>query len=166
MGQRRKSTATGKAAAASRIVPPPFSDDALAVIFADKHEHYLRYHPGQRAWMRWTGSVWERDLGNTVINTVRLVCREAAGQCKSQAEAKRLTSMRQIASVEVLARSDPRFQTGARQWDSDRFLLNTPEGVIDLQTGKNSPHDPTFCITHITPVAPAGDCLVWHSFLH
>ena len=50
-------------------------------------------------------------------------------------------------------------------WDKDPWLLNTPGGIVDLQTGKMLPHDPEQYITKITAVAPEGDCPRWLRFL-
>ncbi len=50
-------------------------------------------------------------------------------------------------------------------WDTDPWLLNTPSGIVDLQTGKMLPHDPEQYITKITAVAPGGDCPRWLQFL-
>jgi putative DNA primase/helicase len=46
-------------------------------------------------------------------------------------------------------------------WDQDKWLLNTPGGLVDLHTGELKTHDPTTLITKITEVGPAGDCPIW-----
>jgi len=52
-------------------------------------------------------------------------------------------------------------------WDSDDHLLGTPDGVVDLKTGKTMPADPGYFITKSVAVAPAehADCPRWKVFL-
>ena len=55
----------------------------------------------------------------------------------------------------------------SEKWDSNPFLLGTPEGTVDLRTGNFRPSVPNEGITKITSVAPdaAVDCPTWKSFL-
>ena len=52
-------------------------------------------------------------------------------------------------------------------WDRDPFLLGTPDGTVDLRTGKLREPDPADGITKITAVSPAetADCPRWLQFL-
>ena len=43
--------------------------------------------------------------------------------------------------------------------------LNTPEGIVDLRTGKMRPTRIDDYVTKITAVAPDGDCPTWHGFM-
>jgi hypothetical protein len=45
---------------------------------------------------------------------------------------RELLSAKTIAAVERLARSDPRLAASVDQWDRDPWLLNTPDGTIEL----------------------------------
>jgi putative DNA primase/helicase len=65
-----------------------------------------------------------------------------------------------------MARTDRRIVTTGDIWDADPWLLNTPGGVVDLQTGQISPAAPGFHMTKITAVAPGGDCPTFKAFLH
>ena len=49
--------------------------------------------------------------------------------------AKALASAKTVAAVERLAKADSRLAATSEQWDPDLWLLNTPGGVIDLETG-------------------------------
>lgn len=70
-----------------------------------------------------------------------------------------------MAAVERLAKADRRLAATVDQWDSDQWLLNTPDGVIDLRTGRTRPHDPGDHLTKITAASPGGDCPTWKTFL-
>src|SRR5262249_26063784 len=68
---------------------------------------------------------------------------------------------------EGLGRSDRRRGATADQWDSDPWLLNTPEGIIDLRSGRKFSHRADAYMTKITAVAPneAHPTPVWEAFL-
>ena len=78
---------------------------------------------------------------------------------------RQLLSAKTIAAVERLARSDPRLAATVDQWDRDPWLLNTPAGTIELQTGRMREHRREDYITKITAVRPGGDCPLWRAFL-
>jgi putative DNA primase/helicase len=78
---------------------------------------------------------------------------------------RELLSAKTIAAVERLARSDPRLAASVDQWDRDPWLLNTPDGTIELQTGRMREHRREDYITKITAVGPGGDCPRWRRFL-
>jgi putative DNA primase/helicase len=76
-----------------------------------------------------------------------------------------VASAKTVAAVERLARADRRLAATSNQWDANLWLLNTPEGTIDLRTGKMRPCDPEDYVTKITAIAPGGDCPTWQKFL-
>jgi putative DNA primase/helicase len=153
-GQRERSTA--------RL--SEFSDDALALRFAELHAGDLRYVAKWSIWIRWDGTRWQADDTLAVFDSARAVCRAAAESAKARL-AKELTSAKTIAAVERLARSDRRLAATADQWDADPWLLNTTDGVIDLHTGSMREHRARDYLTHVTAVAPGGACPLWHAFL-
>jgi P4 family phage/plasmid primase-like protien len=66
----------------------------------------------------------------------------------------------------MLELSRPALQVELDQLDSDPFYLNTPSGIVDLSSGKISPHDPTKLCASITEVSPDnGGFQLWHGFL-
>ena len=108
---------------------------------------------------------WQFDDTLAVFDSVRVICRAAAADCNKARTAKELASAKTVAAVERLARSDRRLAATVDQWDADLWLLNTPKGVIDLRTGAMRPHRAEDYLTHMTAVAPGGDCPLWHAFL-
>ena len=144
---------------------PVFSDEALALQFAERHADMLRYVAAWGRWMSWTGVRWHFDESLRAFERARVTCREAASQCNVAPEAKKLASAPTVAAVERLAKADRRLAATVDQWDADPWLLNTPEGVLDLRTGKLRPHRPDDHITKITAVGPNGDCPLFLAFL-
>ena len=143
----------------------PFSDDALALRFADQHAGELRYVAEWSRWVRYDGVRWQFDDTLAVFDSVRVICRAAAAECNKARTAKELASAKTVAAVERLARSDRRLAATVDQWDADLWLLNTPKGVIDLRTGAMRAHRAEDYLTHMTAVAPEGECPLWHTFL-
>jgi putative DNA primase/helicase len=150
---------------AADIRPPGFSDDALALRFADRHADELRYVAKWSTWLCWDGTHWQFDDTLNAFDRARVICREAAAGCNDSRLTKELASGKTVAAVERLARSDRRLAATADQWDADPWLLNTPKGVIDLRTGIMREHCAGDYFIHMTAVAPKGEYPLWRTFL-
>jgi putative DNA primase/helicase len=147
------------------VEAPPFSDDAIALLFADMHAAELRYVAKWGTWLRYRGTHWEVDETYDIFSLARKLCRGIALDAETAKEAKAVASASTIAAVERLARSDRRIAATVNQWDADPWLLNTPGGVIDLHTGKMRKHKAEDYLTKITAVAPRGKCPKFGKFL-
>jgi putative DNA primase/helicase len=144
---------------------PAFSDEALALRFAQRHAGDLRYVAAWSKWVQWTGSYWRFDDTKLAFDLSRKVCREAAAECNKDKIASNLASAKTVAAVERLALADRRIAATVDQWDADPWLLNTPDGVIDLQIGQRRPHRAEDYQTKITAVGPGGGCPRFLAFL-
>ena len=147
------------------IMPAEFSEESLALSFTRQHGHNLRYVAGWGRWMQWTGCVWEQDGTLRVFDLAREICRAASAEAKSASLARAVSSAKTVAAVERLAKADRQHAATVDQWDSNPWLLNTPGGIVDLQTGLIGTHDSDALMTKITAVAPGGDCPQWDAFL-
>jgi putative DNA primase/helicase len=145
--------------------PPAFSDEALALRFAEVHVRDLRFVAEWNTWLRWDGRHWEFDRTLFALNEARKVCRNAAAMCGGSRAATVLASRKTVMAVEALARADRRLAASATQWDADPWLLNTPSGIIDLRTGVSRKQQAEDYTTHLTAVAPEGDCPTFKAFL-
>jgi putative DNA primase/helicase len=146
------------------VRPPAFSDEALALRFAERHRGDLRYVAAWGKWLSWTGTHWHFDDTLHAFDLARRTCREAASECNAK-YAKSIASAKTVAAVERLGRADRRIAATTDQWDADPWLLNTPSGILDLKTGRSRPATPDDYQTKITAVAPGGDCPTWRAFL-
>ena len=115
---------------------PAFSDEALALRFAQRHAGDLRYVAAWSKWVQWTGSYWRFDDTKLAFDLSRKVCREAAAECNKDKIASNLASAKTVAAVGRLALADRRIAATVDQWDADPWQLNTPNGVVDLTTGR------------------------------
>jgi putative DNA primase/helicase len=145
---------------------PIFSDEALALRFAEIHADDLRYVAAWNKWLLWDGTRWLFDTTLAAWNEVRKICRAAAAECNKLKLASALASSKTVAAVISLARSDRRLAATVEQWNTDIWSVNTPKGVIDLRTGKVRAHCPTDYMTKITAVAPDNNCPIplWLAF--
>jgi len=144
---------------------PAFSDEALALQFADRHARDLRFVAAWNKWFVWNGQHWQFEDTLRAWDFARQVCREAAAQCNKSKTASAIASAKTVYAVERLARSDRRLAATIDQWDADPWQLNTPQGVVDLTTGQPRPHIPEDYFTKITAVGPQGDCPRFRAFL-
>jgi putative DNA primase/helicase len=145
---------------------PEFSEDALALEFAQRHRSRLLYVATWRTWLCWDGTRWEFDVTLKAFDLARVVAREFANSCPDDKAKPKIASAKTVFAIEKLARADRRLAATVDQWDRDTWLLNTPGGSIDLHTGATLPHDPAKYMTKITAVAPGGECPLWRKFLY
>jgi putative DNA primase/helicase len=142
---------------------PDKSHELLAQIFVNEHKHEARYVPIWDAWMLWDGKRWKKDEQLTTFTWARIVCRKVA----TSLNAPSLASVAPYEAVLKIARSDPSIVATHDQWNKDLWLLNAPDGTIDLKTGKLKQHNPNDYITKITKVAPKkSECPKWQDHLH
>lgn len=156
--------------------PARYADDALALDFADAFGNDLRFVDTWGRWYIWKGHLWRVDDTLEAWGLARPVCRAAAQRAlveerpeTSKKLAHALCSAKTIAAVERIARSDVRLRATVDQWDADLWILNTPDGIVDLKTGEMRPPDRSAHCTKSTAVAPAPDGTVptlWNAFLH
>ncbi len=151
------------------ILPPRFSDDALASTFSARHDGQLLYVPSWSSWLNWNGSKWAKDDVLGVYDAARIICREVAADAAEQkggeSIAKAITSASTVSAVERLARSDPRHARTPDAFDADPWLLNTPGGVVNLRSGRLRPHNPDDMLTKVAGATPSGSCRRWIRFL-
>ena len=125
----RPANGSGGAAepAAERGPPPPrFSDDALALMFAERHADGVRYVAQWGQWLSWTGTRWQADSTLRAFDLARAIAREIAATCKQKKTAISLASAKTVAAVERLAKADRRLAATDDQWDARSTVLNTP----------------------------------------
>jgi len=144
---------------------PAFSDESLALVFAEQYATRLRYVAKWSRWMVWNGKCWIEDETLHAFNLARAICRASASKCNKGKTATMLASAKTVAAIERLARADRRLAATVDQWDADPWLLNTPDGTIDLRTGERRLSQASDYITQCTAVAPGGECPSWLRFL-
>jgi putative DNA primase/helicase len=149
------------------LIAPQFSEEALALLFAELYADELRYVAGWGKWLRFDGTKWGFDETREVFSLAREVCREVAATANKPSEAKIIASAKTRAAVTSLTSDDRRIAATVDQWDQDLWLLNTPNGVVDLRTGEMREHRADDYMTKLTAAAPDKSCrtALWSQFL-
>ncbi len=147
----------------------PLTDTGLAERFALQHGDDVRYCFAWAKWLCWDGIRWKIDDDGAVDQfgkqTVRSILREAAdesddGRRKAlTAFAKSSESGAKRTAMLMLAKSEPPIPIAPDVLDRDVWILNCPNGRLDLRTGQLHAHRREDFITKLCPVAYQDDAL-------
>ena len=165
--------------------PPPKEKIALDEDFTDRNNALIlaRLLKGRAlwvpawGWLLWNGTHWERDPdGSRVLTLARELLPKhylekalQAGDFKERERlcdyAKRAHRRVSISNALELAKGD--LIADPKDFDTDPWLLNCLNGVLDLRTGELRPHEPALKITKLCPVAynPDAQAPTWERFL-
>ncbi len=155
----------------------------------------LRFVGAWKKWLAWDGARWKLDDENgaalCAIETAKVVAEEALAACDSvnrriaasgksdaldeeKKEADRnlawaasLQSASKVRATLTLAAALPALAVSHANLDADPWVLNVPNGTIDLRTAELRPHRREDLITQLAPVAydPDAKCPTWDAFL-
>ena len=135
-----------------------FTEDAQGKALVDNHDGNLRYVNENDQWYSYNGIYWEAINTLKVIEAARLMNRGTALTLDKGSKLSKQLSTRGFArSVEAFARGDKRCLLGIEELDKDPWLLGTPGGIIDLQTGRYIAMGLRPYVTMTTAVAPANE---------
>jgi len=153
---------TGNVVVAAEL--PNWFEQSLANKFALQAHDKLRWTPGMD-WMVNLNTHWEHDALLTRLNLAKYVCKQVADKLSKPAIAARVCSAGTVNAVLALARSSVSIATPVKDWDCHPLLLNTPDGVIDLETGLAVSRD-GLLFTQVTGVAPERmPTPIWDRFI-
>jgi D5-like protein len=100
-------------------------------------------------WLRWDAVRWEECSTEGVRREVSLYFRRRIGESDSPSLIKLLTR-KALDGVTSLAGG--LLEVEAERFDADPDVINCPNGVVDLRTGRLFPHDPERYLRKLTPV--------------
>ena len=134
-----------------------FTEDSQAKAFVDIHEDNLRYVEENDQWYAHNGNYWEEISKLVVTEQARIMNRGTALAIGKDIKGlKRQLSTRRFAqNVEGNSRGDERCLLPMAELDKDPWLLGTPGGIVDLQTGRYIAMGLKPYVTMTTAVAPA-----------
>jgi putative DNA primase/helicase len=145
---------------------PPIAeaDITLSNRFVSLHGNNLRYVASFDRWLLYDAErgLWVRDERLYVYTLAKRVCVAAAhdalasikSKSEARATAKEILSARKVAAIISLARSHPKIAARDDWFDADPWLLNTPDGAIELRTGLSRDARREDYCTKRTAVAP------------
>ncbi len=156
---------------------PHLTDVGNAQRLIGRHGRNLRYcHPWSK-WLYWDGRRWALDQVGAVErlakDTARSILTEAAEEEDGKQRkaivgfAFQSESASRIAAMMRLAQSEEGIPTLPNELDVDPWLLNCPNGTLDLRTGELRKHRREEFITKLCPVRydPAATAPRWYAFL-
>lgn len=106
----------------------PLTDAGNAERFAADHGEDLRYCPGL-GWLQWDGSRWAIRTDDPYELAIRSA-RKLGGKFGLASE-----DFKRLRATVAIAKTLPQLRTELEQLDADPWLLNCPNGQVDLRTG-------------------------------
>jgi len=129
-------------------------------------------------WMAYDGTRFTRDclgiLEAYAKETIRSLYSEAAMRGRGDDDRKKMITwavhsdnQSRIRAMVESARSEAGVSGRPEDFDAHASLLNTPNCVVDLETGTAKEHDPEYAFTRVTkaPFDAAAACPKWERFL-
>jgi putative DNA primase/helicase len=142
------------------------TEKELADAFAEQYKDELRYVAAWKSWVYLDDTRWVRDDTQRALMLASDLCRDAAqGQDPSVR-----TRLERTATTDAVARAASRYgelAVRAEIFDANIWVLNTPDGVVDLKTGEMRGARPDDYLMKCAAVSPSEgeDCPKWFSFL-
>ena len=158
-----------------RVPHPRLTDLGNAERFVAQHGEDARFVYAFRSWFVWNGQRWWKDPGDAIARlakaSVRSIYAEAAAardpddRKQIVAWATRSESADRVKAMLELAKSEVAVLPDA--FDRDPYLLNCPNGTLELRTEALRPHRRDDLITKLTaaPYDPAARHPLWDAFL-
>lgn len=139
------------------------TDVGNALLFERKYGDGLKFTPSH-GWAHWSGMHWDFKRGDQVakqramqlgddIFEVASAATDYRIRERTEKHAKASMSQRAIEAATTLASSLPLIWRQRDEFDNQsttRGFLNTPDGVVNLRTGKVEPHDRSQLMSLIT----------------
>lgn len=145
---------------------PPLSDLDVAKLFEERRARDTRYVASWGKWLCFDGTRWRPDETLSTFLDIRNLCASLSKDLKGKRDRNEVRSRKKVAAVEGLARAG--LPATVDQWDRDPWLLNTPDGVVELRTGSSRPNRADDFCTKITAVPAAPEetpAPIWEKFL-
>ena len=120
------------------------TDSGNSERFADQYRHHVRFCPEWKSWVVFDGRVWREDVGGLVVDQMMkaslLTIYDEAKRLDDEEQAKKHRAFafqcenkgRRSAALELAKSEMPVY---AREFDTDKWILNCPNGTLDLRTG-------------------------------
>lgn len=142
------------------------SEDRLAALFSEQYCDTFKYEPDRGLWFIWTGFLWEVDQADRLFEQIRNFVREEVDSTHKH-HLTRLKNRSLITNIRSILSKAEAHLIRLSDWDQDLELLNTPDGLIDLRTGRSRPQNALDFPSRITSVAMKdSDYPVWSAFLN
>ncbi len=171
--ERSGDTAEDDFTADPRLAPPKpqvrYSDEYFVFKILSEVKDRMKFVPDEKGggtWMVWCEYRWVEDvlleyerIVRKLLYSMALEIEKRGAQLKKaegkehRAAARRIQSANGIRAIIQMLRAQLTIQVN--EFDTDPWLLNTPEGIVDLRTGERRSIVPGELFARATAVAPA-----------
>lgn len=137
-----------------------------------RHGAHLTYCYEFKKWLAWDGKRWKMDGTKMARKWAKVTMAEylAAAIAKNSEDHMKYarTSLNAGAIRAMLESAECEIYVEPQELDSDPWLLNCRNGIVDLRTGKLTKHDPAKYITKLVPYdyKPDAECPKFAQFLY
>lgn len=125
------------------------------------------------SWFTWDGKRWKPNGDNDVRNLITDCFRKLAKECIGDEDKKHILKHAlkcegASARDNMMKEMKPRVSAEMSDFDSNKYLLNLENGVLDLKTGILKPHDMSYMMTKISNVSynKNATCPNWINYLN
>jgi putative DNA primase/helicase len=156
-------------------VAEPLTDVTNAARFVDQHGADLRFCYAWASWLVFDGRRWRRDAGDVSIRCAKETARgwfAEAAQASDDASRKALARWATYSSSEpglrrMLTLAQAELAITPDQLDANPWLLNCPNGTLELRTAHLRPHRREDFITKMTAAIydPTARLPMWDTYL-
>jgi putative DNA primase/helicase len=153
----------------------PITDVGNAARFVEQHGGTLRYCFAWAGWLHFDGTRWRRDAGDVAVRCAKACARtwfSEAAQATDEGRRRALAKWATYANSEpgirrMLSLAQAELAITPDQLDADPWVLNCPNGTLELRTGHLRAHRREDFLTKLTaaPYDEAAHSAVWDSFL-
>lgn len=153
----------------------PLTDVANAGRFVAQHGATFRFIYAWGSWLHFDGQRWRRDAGDAAVRAAKETARgwfEDAARATDDKQRKAVARWAAYTNSEpgirrMLTLAQAELAIGPDQLDADPWVLNCPNGTLELRTGHLRPHRREDFITKMTaaPYDPGARSAVWDAFL-
>jgi putative DNA primase/helicase len=142
-------------------------EEQVGHLFVDEHDGRFLFDNDRGQWMIWTGATWAPDQTMLALDTMLAFTRRLAVGARTASQRAKFAGVGFNKNCLIVAGADRRMSRKGADFNSEPNLVGTPEGYIDLETGKHHDPDPSKLISLSTKVSPAetSDCPEWKKFL-
>ena len=155
-----------------------YTDATNAYRLYKEHGRNIRYSPVWKKWLVWNGRQWEVDEGGTLVHEKGLeTIRNIYDELTKTDDYREMIEIEKFAKIsESFRRREAMIKTAqciralnikAEELDSNPWMLNVQNGIVDVQEGKFIEHKQEEMISKIANVEynPDADCPLWKKFV-
>ncbi len=132
-----------------------WTDAGTARLLVDTFGDLIRYCHTWKAWLVWDGVSWNADETGAVMSLAKEIAAQIAQVAISSSDmsllkfAVKTANLPRLNAMQSAAASD--VPVRVEELDQDNWLLNCPNGTVDLKDGLLHPHNRLDFITRVCP---------------